>query len=535
MISYWAEQAVVLCKDIDDESIEEYAEPVRIALEALQHDRRVIVIGGKGSGKSAVLAGLAEAPVIASYKMEGHYLCWRFTCRDGDATGSRFLPLPHLAGLELVDTAACDMPAVRETCMMLLQGADAVVGVVHGAAPEGSPVWDMVAALPEAMRAACLIVVTHVDKLGAEAVLRLKETMRELSRKRVGMVLPLYFASPGESGDMAVLRSRVQEAMQGAHALRATVRSLAERTSDMVEKQGRVLRARETVSRTDSGFIAGIEQEIDYFSAHQMQGLQAHQECMNGAVMRVVPPLLQRIRESFGWALSPTALLRLELMGGDTDKTLYQRMEEEVKHLQTESDRQFAHACASHWSKVRPRMKKTLECEIGDFPEESLAEELRGLRERLCRELYEPFANTNLRHRLFRLFIAQASWMRASMVFICFLLVVAGVFGFIGHDVLGLICVVAAALVWVGGSVYHRLVCGRICDEVAMLIEHLREAMAVSMRGALERLIISRVAAYRRLYTTPRQKVARQDAMLRPLQERQKNIHIQLRSLIPRL
>lgn len=535
LVTYWAEQAVELCKDIEDESLEEYAEPVRLGLNALLHDRRIIVIGGEKCGKSGILADVAGAPIIASFPMEGHYICWRYICRDGDATCSRFIPLPRLEGLELVDTASCTDAAVRETCLALLPGADVIIAVVDGRAPADSPVWDTLATLPEQALNTCLLTVTNAEKLGAEAALMLKDTMRELSHSRLGASLPLYFISPGMKSGIEVFRSRVQEMLQGSQGLRAAVRSLAERAADLVEKQNRVLRAREMVSRTDSGFIAGIEQEIDNFLAYQMSGLSKHQDNMNTAVMRVMPPLLQRIKSSFGWALSPTALLRLELMGADTDKALYREMEQEVQRLQEESDKQFALACFAHWQKVRPRMKKTLECEIGEFPEADLEAELTSLRERLCRDLYEPFASTSLRHHLFRLFIAQANWMRACMIFLCFLLVVAGVLGCIGQDVLGFCCVVAAALVWIGGSIGHYMACQQICVEVGKLTQQLREAMDVSMRSVLEKLIISRVAAYRRLYTAPRQKVARQDAMLHPLQERQKSIHIQLRTLIPRL
>lgn len=535
LVRYWAEQAVELCHDIEDEGLLEYAEPVRVAQRALLHDRRIIAVGGAKSGKSSLLAGLAGAPAIARHVPGGSYVCWRYVCRDGDATCSRFVPLPHLDGLELVDTGDCADADTRELCTTLLQGADVVIAVVDGRAPEDSPVWDLLADLPEPSLHACLLAVTHTDALGAEAALRLKDILRELSRSRLNYLLPPYYVCPGDARGIETFRSRVQETMQSTQGVRSLIRGLAERAADLVDKQSRILRVRRAASLTDNSFISGIDQEIDNFLSHQMLGLNNHRESMNAALMRVLPPLLQRVRRFFGRGLSPITLLRLELLGADTDRALYRQMEKEVQQMQVESDKQFAVSCAGHWRSVRPRMKKTIECEIGDFPEGDLEKDLNDLRKRLCSDLYEPFANTGLRHRLFNIFIAQAGWMRACLIFMCFLLVAGGALGFVGQNVPGVCCVVSALLVWLGGTLGSFLACRHICREVTGLTNELRVKMEQSMRGVLERLIVSRVAAYRRLYTAPRRKVSRQNEMLEPLQQRQKEIYLQLRTLIPRL
>lgn len=534
LVRYWAEQAVDLCVDIEDESLEEYAEPVRAAMQALQHDRRIIVIGGEGSGKSTVLAAIAGVPTIARCHMDGLYLCWRSVCRDGDASHSRFLPLPWLDGLELVDTAACDGPA-GEICPALLQGADVVVAVVDARAPEASPVWDILAELPQQALASCLLAITFSDLLQGEGAVTLKSTLQELFTNRLKTPLPTYTLLPGREDGAGALRTRVGEILREPHTLRAAIRGLAERAIDLVDKQSRVLRVRHSASLTDRSFISTIDHEIDNFLSHQMLGIGTHQSNLNNAVMKVIPPVLRKIRSSLGWTLSPTALLRLELMGADTDRSLYRQMEEKVQVMQAEFDKQFTLSCAGHWRHVRPRMKMTLDFEIGEFPEADLEEELAELRKRLCRDLYEPFASTKLRHSFFRLFIAQAGWMRACMVFLCFLLAAGGALGFIGQDLLGFCCVGAAALVWLGGSIGHHLAYRHICKEVTRLTDALRVDMESSMRSVLEQLIVSRVTAYRQLYTKPRQKVARRDDMLKPLQEKQKSIHIQLRTLLPRL
>ena len=535
MVRYWASQAVGLCRDIEDAELEEYAEPVREAEQALQRDRRIVLIGGKQSGKSTLLAAMLGVGAIARHEMEGRYVCWRYTCRDGDATCSRFLPLPHLDGLELVDTADCADEGTQEVCLALLQGADVVIGVVDGREPDKSPVWDVLSRVPNQTLSTCLLAVTHTDLLGAAQGLRLKETLRDMCHERVRYPLPPYYVCPVDARGVESFCYRVQEALHTSHGLRAVIRSLADRAADLVDKQSRILRVRRTASLTDNSFISGIDQQIDNILSHQMKHIDMHRQSMNDALMQVLPPLLQRVRKYFGRGLSPTTLLRLELLGADTDRALYRQMEEAVQEMQSESDRQFAHMCSRHWNTVRPEMKASIECEIGDFPQEELERDLQDLRKRLCSDMYEPLATTGVRHRLFNLFFAQAGWMQACLVFICFLLTAGGALGFAGLNVPAVCCVVSAALVWLGGTVGSKVACHHICNEVAQITDELREQMKLSMRGVLERLIHSRVAAYRRLYTAPRQKVMRQNEMLEPLQQRQKEIYLHLRTIMPRL
>ncbi len=535
LVRYWAGQAVELCRDIDDESLEEYAQPVRQALETLERDRRIIVIGGEKCGKSSLLAGVAGCPLMARVPLTRHYVCWRYRSQDGDATCSRFLPEPSLEGLELVDTRSCADAGVAETVKLLLQGADVVLAVVDGRSPEQSPIWNILKSLPEKSVGACLLAVTFTDTLSAEVALQLKDSMRELCRNQLGTTLPQYFISPGSESGMDVFAERVQEAMEAPGGLRSTLRHVLERSVDLVRKQGRVLNSRAAVARTDSGFLAGIEQEIDNFLSHQLVSLKQRADSCSAAATRTLPRLLQRFRRTFGWFLSPVTLMRLELMGTGTEKCFYRLLCEEVLRLQQESDRQFVLSCAGHWKSVRPRMKKTLECEIGEFPAEALESELEQLRTRLGRELYEPFARLRLRHHLSALFNAQAGWMQVCIAFICLFLFIAGVLGFIGQDTLGMTSVGVAFVLWLGGSFAHLTARGRLRKGLVEKGEELQRVMAETLSSSVERLVISRVAAYRRLYTAPRHKVAQHEAMLEPLQKRYSTINIQLSAISPRL
>ena len=537
LVRLWAEKALDLCDQIDEgEDLTEYRTPVRQTLQALSHDRRIMVLGGAGAGKSTLLSCMAGTQTIAQHTTANHYTCWRFICRDGDASHSRFIPLPQLEGLELVDTADITREEVRHTCELLMQGADVVVGVLDARAPATSPVWDVLDTVPENARKAWMLAVAQVNQLDARESIALKERLRELSRAHgIDGMRILIFPEPGNEAAIVTLRSCVQEILEDTHGAATQIRRLAELTTDLVQRAGRILSARESVSRTYNVFMSGIEQEIDNFLHSQTIGLAQYSHGLQLTVQQTLPELLAQVRQKLGFILSPGTLLRMELMGRMTEQLLYQCMDRAVQRMQEESDNHFVMQCAAHWQSVRPRMKKALECEIGDFPADTLKTELKTLRERLCRQLYEPMADAGLQARLFSVYVAHVSWMQTCVICECIFCVLAGVLGCLGQDALGLGCVVLAVLTWSGGSIAHHVASRNIGTQIESLVQDVFSNQEKDFLSVLEALIVSRVTAYRQLYVVPRRKVAKREVELRPLQEQQRAIHTQLRLLMTHL
>lgn len=535
LVRYWARQAVALCSKIEDDGLEEFSEPVHEAIAAMERERRVIFFGGRGCGKTALLSRVASCPVMAAVPFETPYLRWRYSCADGNAACSRFIPEESLEGLELVDTQPCDTPEQTEVLRGLLAGADVAVAVVDARSYESSPVWDLLAGLSEESVGVAMIALTFTDTLSAETTLELSAAMRELSRNRLGRVLPVYAVSPASETAVESFTLRVQEALSAPGGVRAAIRRVLNAAVDLMYKQGSVLKGREDVARTNSGFLSGIEQEIDNFLSHQMLGVKNCIDSYVDSVYRVSPKLMRRLHRAFGFFCSPVTLLRLELFGAGVEKGLYRMMRADVNALQQESDHRFCTSCSGHWRSVRPRMKQTLQCEIGDFPEESLNEELTKLRGLMAREMYIPFSNERFRAHLAESFKARVGWMQVSVVTLCLLLTLAGLLGFIGQDVLALAVLSLAGLVWFAASVVQWISFSHLRKEIEDRAEALHTAMRAAIAPAVENLIISRVAAYRRLYAAPRRKVSKHISLLKPLQQEHGEIYRQLRGAAPRV
>ncbi|MBP3500219.1 MAG: hypothetical protein J6J97_09045 [Akkermansia sp.] len=533
-VRYWAQQAVELCEEIDDESLNEVRDGLLDSIERMGADRRVVMLGATRSGKSELLAGMVGAPVIGRVEPAHHYLRWRYMNNDGDSAHCRFLPEPNLFGMELVNTRGCENPLVAEAVAPLLPGADVVVAVVDARTLQDSPVWALLAPLPEEGGPACMVALTHTDALDAEHTVTLSDTVRQLCRERVGRALPVYQVNPTNAALADAFGDKVVEAMESSSGgLRAAIREVMRRGSDLLYKQGSILKARDAVARTDSGFLQGIEQEIDNFLARQMQGVRNCVLNYAASAQRSMPKLLLHLRRSMGWFLSPVVLLRLESYASAAENLYYRLVLDDVTLQQEELDKQFVHSCGGHWRSVRPRMKQTLQCEIGDFPAEELEKELEQLRQRLQSSLYEPFRYLRIRSHFASLFKCQVDWMRFFTTCLCLSLTAAGLLGFFALESLAFIFLGVAAAFWMLGTLIHLLVVRKICQLVRKDAEPLRENLSGHMAALVQDMIVSRVAAYRRLYTDPRKRVAEYETSLAPLQQRQSEIFRQLRSSAP--
>lgn len=532
---YWAQQAIELCADIDDSSLEEPVQPLLEALDGLRDPRRIMVIGATGVGKSSILSHLANCSVIAKVPQEGLFMRWRYRNDTQEAVSSRFIPVENLDGLELVDTASCAEQSTRDVLLPIAVSSDVVIAVMDARASEQSPAWEILTELPEERLANCMIVLTYTDTMPASAAVELNATLRQLCRERLLKVLPIFQVCPTSSQGVDVFVDRVQEMLDGANGVRAVIRRVLDAAVNLMYKQGSVLKTRGDIARTDSGFLAGIEQEIDNFLAHQMQGVTECASRYADAVCRTRGMLRSRLRKNFGWLLSPVTLLRLELMGPTAEDFYYRSIKNDIINQQLDADSRFIHSCSLHWKHVRPRMKQALDCEIGDFPEEELSAELAQLRSGLEHDLYEPFRRQQIRSDFGKFFKEQIGWMRSFIIMVCFLLCVAGLLGFVGQDMLAVCTLLLTALVWILGTLTHLV----ISRHLPALVQHAEKIIAKGLNSIIQHLVqglvVSRVSAYRRLYTSPRRKVAEREASLQPLMERHSDVYRQLRAAAPRI
>ena len=124
--------------------------------------------------------------------------------------------------------------------------------------------------------------------------------------------------------------------------------------------------------------------------------------------------------------------------------------------------------------------------------------------------------------------------MQAFVLLICLFLIAAGIFGVLSMNTCAVWMVIGAGIAWGIGSLVHLITSVTIRKEIVQLGNALQESMLANMGEDVKTLLISRVSAYRKLYTEPRRKVARNESMLKPLQQRHLNITRQISGILPR-
>lgn len=536
LVRYWAQQAREMYAIIGDDEMQPLLEAVEQSLAAMEGDRRIIVMGGADCGKTSLLSYISGLPVIrGGRQQESPYLRWRYGNNDGDAARSRFLPLPELKGIEFVDTGDCSEPEVQEELLRLLPGSDAAIVVADARQGGASPAWEVLQQLPINAVANVLVALTFTDHIGAEAALALAARIREMCRQHLRLVVLVCSVNPTSEQGVATFLTRVQETLDSPEGARRAIRNTLEATGRLMTRQSGIINARTAAMRDETGFLSGIESEIDTFLAHQLDGVEGCAQDYASVPLGVLPKLQRKLRRSFGYVLSPLCLMQLEDMGAGAESSYYRLVCKEIMERQRESDSRFTASCQAHWRSVRPRMKQAIECEINDFPQDVLEAELNRLRRQLEHELYQPFNRLRIRSALDNAFSDQVGWMHTAHMLLCICLVLAGLLGFLGLDTLALCALGAVLVVWVLGAVKHAAVLRRLSGGLEREARTLDSVVQDEMPKLVRELVVSRVGAYRSLYAVASQRVSEYVERLQPLQERHNAILRELRTTAPRI
>ncbi len=534
LIRYWANQAIELCYDIDDEELIQETAQIHAAIQRLNRDRRIIFIGDSKCGKSSLLAGVAQYPHIAGVPMKDEYLCWRYRCADGDATCSAFIPMENLEGLELTDTATCADPANQDTILALMNTADVVIAVMDGRFAESSTVWPLLAALPIERKREVLITVTHTDLLGADEALKLKEKLQEISRMQLSAAPSIHFICPTTQKGLDSFIVRIKEALQAKHGLKADLKRVVDLTNALLSKQSNILRIRQTITSNNDNFLKDIDSNMQHFLKMQLDSAPLHADQYASTALMDQSKVIKALKKAMGRWLSPVTLVRMNLFGSDTENYYYHTVCDSIRRLQEESDAQFMASCHQHWDLIRPRMKKAMECDIGTFPAQSIAAELKSLRKRFTVAVHKPFNDTQLGHAINRTFLNSAFWMKFFVAIACLCLTVAGGLGAFGLTFLAIWMVLSSIIVWGLGSLFHLVSVAQCCREFSRHGEALALHMKECILPDIKDHFFSRMAAYRRLYNEPQKKVDRNKRRLAPIREQHLNIARQLATSLPR-
>lgn len=534
LVSYWAHRVLEFWQSVEASRFTDQALEVLRAERAMWLERRVVVIGAPGSGKSSLVAGLLGSELPLRAPMSETCVRWRFSCSDGDTSDSRFLPKDELEGIELVDTADCGNPDCAARIESLFDRTDVLIAALDCRRMDESPCWPLLQKA-EGSVGAVILAITFMDQVGREELLRIKGNIRKLCHDRLHGHPVALIVSPNEQESREAFTEHVQEAIDGPAGVRRLIRETGHAAAALNKSVCDVLDNRARVMSSNTDFLNGIETEISNFRSHQLASLGMWVGRFAHAFDEGLPRLLRRLRFSFGFLFSPVTILRLDQFARATELASYRALVQDLWRHLTESDESFVASCEEHWRSVRPRMLAGMDYEMGEFPAQKLLLELQKVRSHLVRRLYRPFSEARVRQRFRAHFNACIPWMMHSLRVICTLLLVAGVFGYFGQMAVASACMGAAVFVWLLATLGQWVSSRRLCREVSADMKEFSPVFAASLAGALEEFLLMRVTAYRQLYNDPRLRIAHFEKTLEPLRARYPVIRDQLSGAMYRL
>lgn len=534
LVSYWAHRVLEFWQSVEATRFTDLARDVLRAERAMWLERRVIVIGAPGSGKSSLVAGLLGSELPLRAPMARSCVRWRFACSDGDVSDSRFLPKEELEGIEVVDTADCADPDCAARIEELFERTDVLIAALDCRRMDESPCWPLLQKAEDSV-GAVILAITFMDQVGREELLRIKGSIRKLCHDRLHGHPVALIVSPNEAESREAFAENVQEALDGPAGVRRLIRETGHAAADLNKSVCDVLDNRARVMSSNADFLNSIETEISNFRSHQLADIPQWRDRFARAFDDGLPRLLRRLRFSFGFLFSPVTILRLDQFARATELSSYRALVQDIWRHLTESDESFVASCEAHWRSVRPRMLAAMDYEMGEFPAQKLMLELQKVRSRLVRRLYRPFSEARMRRRFRAHFNRCIPWMMHCLRLICVLLLVAGVFGYFGQMAVASACMGGAFLAWLLATLGQWVASRRLRREVSEDMREFSPLFAASLAGALEDFLLMRVTAYRQLYNEPRLRIAHFEKTLEPLRARYPVIRDQLSGAMYRL
>ncbi len=523
----FAHQARALSEEIGDPTFNELHEELDLAMSSCRRERSILLLGAAGSGKSALLAALIDEPVIASAADLSPYCCWHMAESTGKEDSARpecqrYLVKEQLSGLQFVEGADIEESENRELLQELAPQADIILLVHNGQMEIGEGLWaTMLHFQKKNLLPKCQLIITHTDVLAAEKSIMLKDSLRSSMKEKLGGALPFYFI-PAFANTQAIdtLRQVTQRGLESAGGIDKELKKITDICSKLFQRQSLVLNARESVHRSDNGFLEGIEEEINNFQLKQLEGAAQLSEFYVGEIYLLRDQFIKQIRGSFSFIFQPSHLIELDRLSMGLEAVLYQMVNEQVIQQQVESDGHFIIACESHWNDVNPRMLNYLHCDIGAFHPEALQKELEKLRQQLSQTIYEVFLKERLRHHFAQLFQPIVKMLYPYFIICCLVIAAAGIMGIMGMTDYALAALIAGAAILLLTSIREKLAIRRASLEVNVLTLQLCEQLKEPISATLREIILSRISAYRLYYVAPREKLTYQGEMLTPLREK---------------
>ena len=485
-------------------------EELQHLLEAAERLPAVAVIGDPRAGKSSVLDLLINPGRDTFAKMSRcePVLWWRFDANSHgevpSVASTAYYPHPLLRNIELVDTYIEDFDKQGDLLKKALERVDVILVVLPATIQVRSQesLWAFISSLPVDYYDRMIIVLTHADECSFNQIEELKTELREFCRNSLGVTLAIYYVYSGGNhiGNGAeVLVKKIDRVLALRLASMGWNRRIVEATQALLKEQNDVLNKQRSLLRIDAGVLARIDSVVMSLGRQVFSDLPKRLETMADMIQAEVPVLVQRSAYELGKILSINRVLWLSRVPSLLEWWFSRRIARIVEERQEIYNRGFLHACRRQWNEeVRPRVINL--CDIGEFPEEQLANDLNLSRARLGKAVADILRQFKLRSILRQEFNAQKKWMKRQLYVVLLLITAGGILGGLGESLAGFALVGCAALIWCLTSLALVFVKIKFARKLEKDLDDFRKVVMQELAEPLRLATIGGVWDYQKLY-----------------------------------
>lgn len=349
----------------------------------------IAAIGEINSGKSTLLNALAGAdicpsgPVPITNEVRLYRYGWGADRSPQELLVECKREVEYLRNFELLDTPGTNakLNGHAQIAEPFLEHADLVLVVFTAENPWTAATWDAVSRLSAEALSRTALVVQRADLKQAQDIPIIMGHMRDLSMKRLGVVLPIFplsarFALEAKSGETAdrevwtasrfsdfehFISERICDSMDRRQVLHDAYHHAARkirRLESLFDVQRRGM-------QDDGYFLSNIEREMD---ALRDASLEAAPEAMAIALERYrseVDRVVRSLRTRLGWWRSLARLFAGDGVAAEVESTFAAKMQEVAIGFAKDDAARLIEDCERHWKTVGPRVVERMGLEPG--------------------------------------------------------------------------------------------------------------------------------------------------------------------------
>ena len=523
----------------------------------LLHPFTFIACGEINSGKSSLLNALCRHEICPTGVLpvtdRVHRHCFGNPPSDRliDGVLEKCRPIGFLRNLILIDTPGTNAGdgAQMDLVEPEVLGADLVMCVFPVSNPWGAATWDFIGRLPGEALERTVLVIQQADLREAGDLEVILGHMEDLSKKRLGRVLPAFAVSAKLAQESRRATPVVESALRASGfskledfisrhicqspargALLETWRSQAARSLRLVEDQI------DDQNRAISGhvrFIDGIEREIDEMRLQFVARLPRHltnvAEVFQTEAVWVSRLLHRRLR-------ALPSFLRLftgERAGLQMETAFIERLRQTIEAVAEKDAGEVAESCAIHWQELGVRIQSTMNPALEE--EQPIDETLAAARQRFVHRLSgaagDSIGSLKVRTRLDQDLRKRNVALRSFLVTTLVSTTAGAVCGALGLPWLPAIFCTIAGLFFVGGVVVAWITRRSITRDFRQRLLDTCDAFASALHSDYEDALRVVFHEYAASLSRLRTHLAREKLSIEPRLRRRQELFLTLKAI----